>query len=79
VVSEDFHRFLPKLKRFRGVRRASAFAFQTLETTKTLKNFYHKGASNQGSEANKDAGSSAFSLPFSPFSPLRWLFSSRII
>jgi hypothetical protein len=24
--------------------RASAFAFQTLETTKTLKNFYHKGA-----------------------------------
>jgi hypothetical protein len=30
-------------------------------------------------KANKDAGSGAFSLPFSPYSPLRCIFSSRII
>jgi hypothetical protein len=64
----------------RGKSRVSAFIFQALETTKILKNFYRKGASNQrfvepevrrtrGSRANKDAGSNAFSLPFSPFSP----------
>jgi hypothetical protein len=29
-----------------------------------LKNFYHKGASNQGSEANKDVGSSVFFFLF---------------
>jgi hypothetical protein len=30
-------------------------------------------------KANKDAGSGAVSLPFSPYSPSRWIFSSRII
>jgi hypothetical protein len=44
--------------------RASAFTFQTLETTKILKNFYHKGASNQGSEVNENVESSAFPFLF---------------
>jgi hypothetical protein len=37
-------RFYHKRDRSEKEVRASAFAFQTLKTTKILKNFYHKGA-----------------------------------
>jgi hypothetical protein len=33
----------------------------------------------KANKAHKDVGSSAFFLPFSPYSPSRWIFSSRII
>jgi hypothetical protein len=40
---------LKKESREKWRQGASAFTSQTLETTKILKNFYHKGASTQGS------------------------------
>jgi hypothetical protein len=51
--------------------------FSSAGNYKKLKNLYRKGASNQGSEANKNTQSDASFLPSSPSSPLRLLFSLK--